>query len=225
MKTIGFIGGFEKTDLIINIAKILVEFRQKVLMIDGTVTGRARYIVPSISPGQAYITEYQGIDIAVGFKTLDEIGQYLKTSTLPYDIILTDVDSYAKFERFYVEKTDKKFFVTAFDSYSLKRGLEIMGKRENKIEATKVLFTKRMSKAEEDYLNFLSANYSVKWDKDKIYFPYSSEDMDAIMENQRVSKITLKNLSIEYKEGIFQIVQQILTDAKHSDIKKIIKNI
>jgi hypothetical protein len=39
--------------------------------------------------------------------------------------------------------------------------------------------------------------------------------MDAIMENQRVAKITLKNLSIEYKEGIFQIVQQILTDAKH----------
>ena len=47
----------------------------------------------------------------------------------------------------------------------------------------------------------------------------------AIMENQRISKITLKNLSMEYKEGIFHITQQILQEAKHSDLKRIVKNI
>ena len=109
--------------------------------------------------------------------------------------------------------------------YSLKRGLEIIGKRENKLEMTKVLFSKKMLKAEEEYLNLLSTNYSVKWDKEKIYFPYETEDIAAIMENQRFSKITLKNVSLEYKEGIYSIVQQILKEAKHSDLKRVIKNI
>lgn len=189
------------------------------------MTGRARYIVPSVSNTQFYITTYQDVDVAVGFKMLAELKQYLKTEKLPYDIVLLDVDSYAKFERFNIEQADKNFFVTAFDSYSLKKGLEIIGKRENKLEMTKVLFSKKMIKTEEEYLNFLSANYSVKWDKEKIYFPYETEDMVAIMENQRLSKITLRNLSLEYKEGIFGITQQILKEAKHSDLKRIIKNI
>lgn len=204
---------------------MLIEFRKKVLLIDATATNRARYIVPSISPTQFYITEYQGIDVAVGFKTLQELHQYLKTNELPYDFVLFDVDSYVKFERFNIAEVDKKFFVTDFNTYSLKRGLEIIGKREEKIEMTKVLFSGKMLKAEEDYLNFLSVNYSVKWDKDKIYFPYDCEDMMAIMENQRISKITLKNLSMEYKEGLFHITQQILQEAKHSDLKRIVKNI
>lgn len=139
--------------------------------------------------------------------------------------MLFDVDSYAKFERFNIAEVDKKFFVTDFNMYSLKRGLEIIGKREQKIEMTKILFSGNMLKAEEDYLNFLSANYSIKWDKDKIYFPFDCEDMMAIMENQRTSKITLKNLSIQYKEGIFHITQQILLEAKQSDLKRIVKNI
>ena len=122
--------------MILNIAKVLIEFRKKVLLVDATATSRARYIVPSISPTQFYITEYQGIDVAVGFKMLQELQQYLKTDELPYDIVLYDVDSYAKFERFGMIKADKNFFVTAFDSYSLKRGVEIIGKRENKIEMT-----------------------------------------------------------------------------------------
>ena len=65
MKKIGFIGGFEKTDLILYVSKILVEAGQRVLFVDTTVNQRARYIVPSIAPSNSYITEYEGIDVAV----------------------------------------------------------------------------------------------------------------------------------------------------------------
>lgn len=109
--------------------------------------------------------------------------------------------------------------------YSLKRGLEAVGKRPEKLNFIKVLFSRNMAKAEEDYLNFLSLYYSIKWEKDKIYFPYDSGDSTAFMENQRVSKITFKNLSQEYKQGLYQMACQILDDVKSSDIKRIVKNI
>ena len=65
MRKVGFIGAFEKTDLILYVAKILVETGKKVLVVDTTITQRARYIVPYITPSIYYITEYEGIDVAV----------------------------------------------------------------------------------------------------------------------------------------------------------------
>ena len=50
MKKIGFIGAYDKTDLIIYIAKILTVLNQKVLVIDATINQKARYVVPVINP-------------------------------------------------------------------------------------------------------------------------------------------------------------------------------
>ena len=63
MKKIGFIGAYDKTDLIIYVAKILTTLNKKVLVIDSTLNQKARYIVPVINPTKTYITEYEEIDI------------------------------------------------------------------------------------------------------------------------------------------------------------------
>ncbi|MCL2383637.1 MAG: hypothetical protein FWC79_05840 [Oscillospiraceae bacterium] len=65
MGKIGFVGGFDKTDLILYVAKILVEAEKKVLVVDTTITQRARYIVPHITPSVYYITDFLGIEVAV----------------------------------------------------------------------------------------------------------------------------------------------------------------
>ena len=65
MKTIGFIGAYDKTDLIVYISKILVVLNKKVLVVDSTINQKARYIVPAISPATKYITDFEDIDIAV----------------------------------------------------------------------------------------------------------------------------------------------------------------
>ena len=48
MKKIGFIGAYDKTDFILYVAKILVEMGNKVILIDGTLTQKAKYIIPVI---------------------------------------------------------------------------------------------------------------------------------------------------------------------------------
>ena len=121
--------------------------------------------------------------------------------------------------------SDKNYFVTAFDNYSLKRGLEIIGKTAEKNLMTKILYSKHMAKEEDEYLNFLSFYYSVKWSKEKIYFPYEIGDNSIIVENQRNARISYKELSPQYKEGILTIISQIAPEIRLGDVKKMIKNI
>lgn len=79
MKQISFIGGYDKIDLILYTARILTLAKKKILFIDTTVAQKAKYIVPTITPTKTYITEFEGIDVAVGFENLNSVKEYLGT--------------------------------------------------------------------------------------------------------------------------------------------------
>ena len=216
MKKIGFIGAYDKTDMLLNIAKILTTMKNRVLIIDSTINQKARYVVPSMNPTVSYITSFEDIDVAIGFNNIEEIKKYEGTTgNLEYDILLVDSDTEERIEEFELSKADKNYFVTSFDIYSLKRGVEILRGLENQLNLTKILFTKEMLKEEDDYLNFLSLGCKIVWDEERIYFPIENGDLTAISENQRVQKIKFKKLSIQYKDNLGFIVQQILN--KKSD--------
>lgn len=225
MKKVGFIGAFDKTDLMVYVARILVELQKKVLIVDSTILGKARYTVPSISPSKYYVTEFEGIDVAIGFNNLENIADYLGVYELQYDLVLIDVDSHENFLKFNLESADKNYFVTGFDNYSLKKGLEVIGKMPTKIPMTKVLFSRDMLQEEEDYLNFLSFYYSVQWEEGKICFPFDNGDSTVIIENQRAAKIGFRNLSLEYREGLLELTNEIMPEIKEGEIKRVIKNI
>ena len=96
MRKIGFIGAYDKTDLIINVAKILTTTKKKVLIVDATILQKSRYIVPVINPTKMYVTEYEDIDVAIGFSNFDDIKKYLGTpeeQELGYDIVFVDTDN------------------------------------------------------------------------------------------------------------------------------------
>lgn len=225
MKKIGFIGAYDKTDLIIYIAKLLVENDLRILVVDSTTLQKTRYTVPCIEPSKCYITTYEDVDIAIGFDSIREIMNYVQTPTLDYDLILLDIDNREAFENLETYTSDKNYFVTAFDNYSLKKGLEIIGKSEEKILMTKILFSRHMDKSEDEYLNFLSFYYGVKWSKEKVYFPFEVGDNSIIVENQRNARISFKELSQDYKEGILEIISQIAPEIKLGNVKKMLKNI
>jgi len=225
LKKIGFIGAFEKTDLIIYIAKILEEVKKRVLIIDTTVLQKARYIVPCIAPTKFYVTEYEGIDVAVGFEDLNSLNRYLGDIENDYDIVLIDVDSYEKFDEFELVNSERLYFVTAFDSFSLKKGIEVIGTMRQNVKMKKVLFERTFSDENDEYLNLLSLTYPVIWDEEKIFFPYENGDLTAIIENQRVTKIKFKNLTEEYRAGLFELVKEIVPEEKTGEIKKVLKNI
>ena len=144
---------------------------------------------------------------------------------LEYDIVLIDTDTQEGFENYNLQESDKNYFVTSFDIYSLKKGLEIISNLTNPIKLTKILFSKDMIKEEDDYLNYLSLGKKVIWEDYKIYFPMENGDLSVIYENQRVAKIKFKKLSIQYKDGLAYIAEEILGDISDMQVRRIIKNI
>lgn len=226
MKKVGFIGVYDKIDLIIYIAKVITTLGKKVLVIDSTITQKARYIVPSINPTIKYITDFEDIDIAVGFSNIEEIKNYLGLSQeqeMEYDIVLIDIDNANGFKNFELNQTQKNYFVTSFDNYSLKKGLEILSGISEVTSLTKILFSRDILKEEDDYLNYLSLGYKVVWNEYRIYFPIESGDLSVIYENQRVAKIKFKKLSVPYKDGLAYLSTEILGDTSEAKVRRAVK--
>ena len=75
MKKIGFIGAYDKTDVILSVAKVLAMANKKVLVIDDTITQKCKYVVPVINPTKSYVTTYENIDVAVGLDSFEKLRQ------------------------------------------------------------------------------------------------------------------------------------------------------
>ena len=237
MEKIGFIGAFDKSDLIIHIAKILELLDYKVMVVDATLMQKTKYIVPAINPTKSYITNFENIDFAIGFESWNDIERYLgvrldydeddeseKDLKELYDYVLLDIDSPEMLKSFEIEQLKKKYFITAFDIYSLRKGIRIFEDLDFPVKLTKILFTYEPSQEEDEYLNQISLGYKVNWNDFTVYFQISSEDIKMIHENQRFEKIRFKRLSNNYKESLSYIIQDIDKTQNPGKIRKIMKD-
>ena len=221
MKTVAFIGAYEKTDMLLCIAKIISMLGKKVLIVDTTITQKSRYIIPTIAQTESYITDYEGIDIAVGFENFKQINEYVEqydAEKSAYDVALIDIDTSKSLFELNAKSIEKKFFVTSFDVYSLKRGLEIFRDLKEPMKLTKVLYSKNLIDEENEYLDYLASQYKIEWDDYIIAFPLNDESV--IIESHSVSKIRFKKLSEQYKLSLEYIVDYILDDTSAAQVKK-----
>ena len=228
MKKIGFIGAYDKTDVILSIAKVLTMAGKQVLVMDNTITQKCKYVVPVINPTKSYVTSYEGIDVAVGLESIENLRQYMgldENEKLEYDYMIVDTDSFQGVLNFGLQGADKVYFVTSFDMYSLKKGVEILSQLGVPTRVTRIFYSKDMLREEEEYFDYISLGTKAIWNEEKVYFLLENGDLPAIMENQRISKIKLKNLSNEYKENIAFLVNDIDGDIGEKKIRNIIKEL
>lgn len=228
MRKIGFIGVYDKIDLILCIAEILTKAGKKVIVSDATTIQKSKYVVPVINPTKSYVTEYEGIDVAVGFDSIDNIRQYLgleDNENMEYDFMLIDADNYEAVVNYNMQDSEKLYYLTSFDAYSLKKGIEILERLQIPLHMTKIFYSKEMLKEEEDYFDYLALGLKIVWNEEKLYFLLENGDQAAIIENQRISKIKLKNLSNEYRENVVFLVNDIEKQIEERKIRSIIKNL
>lgn len=222
MVTVGFIGGYDKTELLLQIAKFLTLANKKVVLIDGTKMQKARYVVPTIAVTKAYITEFEGFDVAVGFENFEMLENY--ENGLNYDIALLDIDSPEVARNFNIENNYKNCFVTGFDLFSLKRGIELLNSLESPIKIVKVLFSKEFSKAESKYLDYLSLGAKVEWEKEAFNFPVDVGNYSVMLENETISRIRIKKLTATYKTSLVYFISNVFKEfVSGADAKKILK--
>lgn len=217
--------------MIIYLAKILVETNKSVLIIDGTILQKARYVIPTIEEKQSYVTNFEGIDIAIGFRNFEEVKNGLglpPSAPINYDYILVDTDNQAGVHNFGIETFDKNYFVSSFDIYSIRKGVEAIKVIKNPIKASKVLYANHLNKKDDEYLNHLIGQTMIEWEEDIIFFPFEVGDQTIIYNNQRFSKIKYMGLSNQYKEQLIYMAYQILQmdeQIEYNQLKKVFKRI
>ena len=236
MKKIGFMGAYDKANFMIYTAKVLRLLDYKVLVVDASSVQKIKYIIPAINPTKSYITSFEDIDFAVGFEEWAEVERYLgirydsneaevtKANTDIYDYVLIDIDSAERLESFEMENADKNYFVTSFDMFSLKKGIDIFKNVIRPMDLTKIEFAYETSKEDEDYLNYISLEYRVNWNNYVFYFQILGEDNKVFEENQRLEKIRFRRLSIGYKESLTYVIQDICKNENPSKIKRTMKD-
>lgn len=228
MKNVCFIGAFDKLDLILYIAKIIDSLEKKVLIVDSTCLQKSRYIVPTMNPTKSYITRFENIDIAIGFESYEEIERYIgltEDKKMNYDYVLVDIDNGATFGNFNNEDTQKNYFVTSFDLYSIRKGLEAIKQIEKPIKITKALFSREINEEDDYYLDYLSLGYKIIWEDNKINFPYETQDIEVMIENQKASRIRIKGLSQAYKDSLEYMLIDMIPDINVNNLRRIMKNI
>lgn len=226
MEQVGFIGAYDKKDLLINIAKVLTNLNKKVLIVDATMMQRFRYIVPKITNAQnnIYISDYLGIDVALGFMNFNGIIQYLGQE-LNYDYALIDTDNIQTLNSFMLPKITKNFFVTSYDEYELQRGLEIFKFLMQPMEIYKVIYSANINNKEESYLNHLVEGLNITWKKEKIEFADTINDRKAILDDQISKEVNLKKFSGTYRDSLEYLVSLIVGEyIEQSQVRKTIKS-
>lgn len=228
MKKYVFIGAYDKTDMLIYIAKILTLMGKKVIVIDTTVLKKSRYVVPTMVQEKQYITSFENIDIAIGFENFQAIKQYQRQNfgkEVEYDIALLDIDRAIAYQKFDIMSEDMHFFVTSFDLYNLKRGIQILAYARKDVKITKIYYTKNMLAEEDEYLNYLAKDFKINWDeKDIVFFPFETSDLNAIYMNQRAERVQVKGLSSGYIDSLLYIVEK-MTGEGNGKVRKAFKMI
>ncbi len=228
MKRFIFIGAYDKTDMLIYVAKILTLMGKKVILVDTTVLKKSRYIIPTMVNEKQYVTSFEDIDIAIGFENFEAIQKYQMEKlgrTTEYDVVLFDIDRAIAYQKFAITSEDVHFFVTSFDVYNLKRGIQILAYLPKDVKITKIYYTKDMIAEEDEYLNHLAKDYKIKWNqKDILFFPFETVDLNAIYTNQRSERIQLKGLSNVYIDSLLYLVEK-MTGERNGKVRKAYKMI
>ena len=107
----------------------------------------------------------------------------------------------------------------------MKKGAEILSQLGVPVRVTRIFYTKDMLREEEEYFEYLTLGTKAIWNEEKLYFILENGDIPAIMENQRILKIKLRNLSNEYKKNIEFLVNDIDKEIGGKTIKSIIKEL
>jgi len=228
LKQVGFIGSYDKKDILLYISKVLTNCGIKVLIVYATIAQRMRYIIQNTSSNNSmtFVSEYLGIDIAVGFMNLGQVAAYFKTNSLPYDLVLVDSDNIQTVASFMIPAMKNIFLFTSYDQAEINKIVETLKYINKPINVTEVIMSADLSSSQEKALLHKLKETGAIVEKHKVQFADTNIDRKAILQNQLVREIRMKNHTSTFKDSL-EYVTSLVSDelVQQSEIKKEIKKI
>lgn len=233
MQVIGAIGYVDKYGFVINLAKTLRMCGKSVIVIDGTSDRKYRYVIPSLTFGDKYyITQYDGIDFAVGFDSMHDLENYTseqKINISLYDYMIIDIDNSKAYEFFRTRGIDKHYFFIDTSVISLAKNMDILKTMKvystsgDSLVLTKVLFRAYLTRAQEQYFFKKMQEIDAKWSTTEYEIPNEEQDKMADIDAQISGIIDIRKHTKTYIQTIADIVAELLGDTSSRNIYKTIK--
>lgn len=232
-KVIGLVGYVNKTEYIINLAKVLSITGKSVLVIDGTVEERLRYSIPAFNNSEKeYLVHFDTVDYALGFRSIESIKEYIckKTSNADsYDIILIDIDNVEAYEDFRQENFSKTFFFIEYSNISIAKNEELLKvissyeALERKPVLTRVIFQQYASRASEKYFEDKILSYEVDWNETSYELQYFDQDRIADIEFEQSGYIDMNRHTRQFINLVTDMASDIIGDVQSGEIRKMVK--
>lgn len=233
-EVIALAGYVNKTDFVINLAKTISLMGKTVLVVDGTYEERLKYTIPSlVVKEKEYVTQYDSIDFAVGFKNMHDVENYICKRELNialYDYILLDIDNPAAYENFRTRGINKTYFFVEYSNISMSKNVELLKTMmiykplDKKLELTRVLFKYYITRASEKYYENKLAGLAIDWDENAYELTYEDQDRIADIEAQNSGIIDIMRHTKAFVNLVSEIGSDILKEVTSSELKREIKN-
>ena len=92
------------------------------------------------------------------------------------------------------------------------------------MELVKIIFSRQMSEADNQYIDYLASEAKMQWDEKQIFFPLILDDKYVEMDNQLIYRLGLKSMSSLYKDSLAQLTGMLFgNEIKEQEAKKTIK--
>ena len=233
-KVIGLVGYVNKTELIINLAKVLTIAGKSVLVIDGTVEERLRYTIPAFNDSEKeYLVNFDGVDYALGFKSIAGIKEYICTKTSDadtYDYILIDIDNVNSYNDYRKgEAFAKTFFFIEYLNISFGKNIDLLkaitSYEESDVKPilTQVLYKQYVTRTSAKYFENKIVEYPVEWNERFYELPFLDQDKIADIEMQQSGYIDLNRHTKQFVNMITDMASDIIGDIQAGEIRKMIK--
>lgn len=232
-KVIGLVGYVNKTDFVINLAKTFMICNKNVLVVDSTIENRMQYTIPALETKEkSYVTQYDGIDFAVGFKNMHDIENYICKSGLNiglYDYILIDIDNGDGYDGMRTRGYDKLYFFVEHTNISVAKNTELLKTLliykplDKNLALTRVLFRYYMTRASETYYENKLNNFPIDWDEGSYDMPYDDVDRIADIESQQSGMIQVNKHTKTFISVISDIVAEVQEGVNSGEVRKKIK--
>ena len=232
-KVIGLAGYVNKTEYIINLAKVISISGKAVLVIDATVEERVRYSIPAFNNTEKeFLSHYDGVDYAVGFRSIEQIKEYIckKTSNADsYDIILIDMDNVSSYEDFRLENITKTFFFIEYTNISISKNEELLRVMTNyeevgkKLSLTRVVFKQYVTRASNKYFENKILSFPVEWDENEYELSYMEQDKIADLEGEQSGYIDINRHTKQFISLVTDMASDIIGEIQPGEMRKMVK--
>lgn len=230
MKFVLFMAPVDVSDLLQYLSKVISVSGKRVLLVDLTEEKFIHHGTAQLSNVNLNIIDFEGFDVAINFKSLSEMDEYLAGNK--YDFVIIHYNKTDMIYQSDLSRFEQKYIATSNEKISLDKTACIMdslfgnaNKEDNSfVEFTKVQVNYVESDVSDDYLETILTSYPITWSEEMYQLFYDEVDLALKINNQHEGKINIRKLSKNYKRVIQDLAIE-LTDLNPRETKQLMKDI